>query len=73
MASTHFTCVVVVGSTLQELACVDLSLDIAEAVLEVIRRRLEAAANRAKEEATTRLLLELEEEERAKKAAQKVR
>ncbi len=50
----------------------DLSVDVGEAVLEVIRRRLQTAANHAKEEATTRLLLELEEEERAKEAARKV-
>jgi hypothetical protein len=51
---------------------VDLSVDVGEAVLEVIRRRLQTAANHAKEEATTRLLLELEEEERAYEAARRV-
>lgn len=52
---------------LQELSCVDLSADLAEKVLEVIRAQIEIAARDAKEQASSLLLKELAQEEALKK------
>ena len=54
---------------LQELACVDLSMEIAERCLEVVRGSVEAAAARERDEAAARLLSELELEDASKKVA----
>ena len=54
-------------AAVQELSCVDLSLDVSERALEVVRAQIEDAARQAKEEASFSLLRELEEEEAAKK------
>ena len=52
---------------MQELACVDLSMEIAERSLEVVRGSIEAAAARERDEAAARLLSELELEDASKK------
>ena len=56
-----------VVSPLQELACVDLAVEIGERSLEVVRSQLEGAAARDRDEAAARLLLELELEDAGKK------
>ncbi len=58
---------------LQELACVDLSMEIAERCLEVVRGSVEAAAARERDEAAARLLSELELEDASKKVAYPLR
>ncbi|CAK0744637.1 hypothetical protein CVIRNUC_001563 [Coccomyxa viridis] len=55
---------------LQELACVDLSMEIAERALEIVRGSIESAAARERDEAAARLLSELELEDASKKAAE---
>ena len=57
----------VVAVRMQELACVDLSIEIAERSLEVVRSSIEAAAARERDEAAARLLSELELEDASKK------
>ena len=54
---------------LQELACVDLSMEIAERALEVVRGSIESAAARERDEAAARLLSELELEDASKKVS----
>ncbi|GIL70608.1 hypothetical protein Vretifemale_1330 [Volvox reticuliferus] len=54
---------------LRDVAAVDLGYEIGAAALEVIRRRIEAAARAAREAASLTLLKELEEEEERRKAA----
>ena len=54
---------------MQELACVDLSMEIAERCLEVVRSSIEAAAARERDEAAARLLSELELEDASKKVS----
>ena len=56
-----------VAVRMQELACVDLSMEIAERSLEVVRSSIEAAAARERDEAAARLLSELELEDASKK------
>ena len=51
-----------VAGQLQDLACVDMAVEISERALEVVRSQIEAAAAAAKEAASHSLLLELEEE-----------
>ena len=51
----------------QELSCVDLSLDIAERCLEIVRGTIEEHARAAKEKEYQSLLRELDAEEAAKK------
>lgn len=53
--------------TLQEAACIDLSVEVTRAALEVIRKHIEDAAAEAKEMQAQDLLRELAEEEVAKK------
>jgi hypothetical protein len=57
------------GLPMQELACVDLSMEIAERCLEVVRSSIEAAAARERDEAAARLLSELELEDASKKVS----
>ena len=54
---------------LQELACVDLSMEIAERALEIVRGSIESAAARERDEAAARLLSELELEDASKKVS----
>ncbi len=55
------------GYDVQELSCVDLSLDIAERCLEIVRGTIEEHAHAAKEKEYQSLLRELDAEEAAKK------
>lgn len=52
----------VLCAPLQDLACVDMAIEVAERALEVVRSQIEAAAAAAKEAASHSLLRELEEE-----------
>ena len=55
------------AASLQELSCVDLSLDVTDRALEIVRNQIEEATTQAKVEASNLLLRELEEEKAAKK------
>lgn len=52
---------------LLDAACIDLAYTVSQHALEVVRRRVEAAARLAREQASLTLLRELEEEEAAKR------
>ena len=64
--TAYFRCPLI-AVCMQELACVDLSMEIAERSLEVVRSSIEAAAARERDEAAARLLSELELEDASKK------